>query len=103
MVEEITGIEQLNETLKTNETVLIDIWAQWCGPCKMIGPIVDEIAKEKTNVKVVKIDADTNKEIMTHFGIRSIPTLLYYKNNELKDKTVGATSKNKIVEKLESI
>lgn len=103
MVEEILGLEKLNEAVTSNETVLIDVWAAWCGPCRMIAPIVDEIAKENTNYKVVKVDADSNKEIMTQFGIRSIPTLLYFKNNVLKDKTVGAVSKKVILEKLENL
>lgn len=103
MVEDIISLDQLNETTQNNETVLIDIWAAWCGPCKMIAPVVDEIANEKANVKVVKIDADTNPEIMAKYGVRSIPTLLYFKNNVLKDKTVGAVPKNAILEKLNKL
>lgn len=103
MVEDIISLEQLNETTENNETVLIDIWAEWCGPCKMIAPVVDAIANEHANVKVVKIDADSNPEILAKYGVRSIPTLLYFKNNVLKDKTVGAVPKNAILEKLNKL
>jgi len=103
MVEEIVGLQSFNETTQNNNVVLIDVWAAWCGPCKMIAPIVDEIANENTNVKVIKVDADSNPEILAQYGIRSIPTLLYFKDNTLKDKIVGAVPKNMILEKLNKL
>jgi thioredoxin 1 len=103
MVEDILGLEKLNETIENNETVLVDVWAAWCGPCKMIGPIVEQVASENPNIKVVKVDADANKDITAHLGVRSIPALFYYKNSELKDKSVGAVSKTVIVQKLQNL
>ena len=100
MVEEINGLEQLEQVVQNNEAVIVDVWAAWCGPCRMIAPIVEAVANENSNIKVVKVDADVNKDVMQQFGIRSIPTLLYFKNGALADKTVGAVAKNTILEKI---
>ena len=101
MALEITQ-ENFRETLDTDLPVLVDFWAAWCGPCRMVGPIVDEISNEYQGRAVVaKIDADSNMDVMREFGIRSIPTLLIFKNGELVDKIVGAQPKVAITSKLD--
>ena len=84
--------------------VLVDFWAEWCGPCRMVGPIVEEISKDFTGkAVVVKCDVDSATEIAAKYGIRNIPTLLFIKNGEVVDKLVGAVPKAKIVEKLNAL
>ena len=83
--------------------VLVDIWAIWCGPCKMISPLVDEISSEyhDKGLSVGKLDADSNREIVTELGVRNIPTILLYKNGEIVDKSTGAVTKQKLVEMID--
>ncbi|MDE5948823.1 MAG: thioredoxin [Prevotella sp.] len=93
------------ETLKNGELPLVvDFWATWCGPCRMIAPIVEELAKEYDGKIVVgKCDVEENDEIAAEFGIRNIPTILYFKGGQMVDKTVGALSKAKLEEKFQSL
>jgi thioredoxin 1 len=101
MTLEITQ-ENFEETISTDKPVLVDFWAAWCGPCRMVGPIVDEIATEYTDRAVVgKIDADQNMELMKKYGIRSIPALLVFKNGEVVDRVVGAVPKQNITSKID--
>jgi thioredoxin 1 len=91
------------EVVKSEHPVLIDFWASWCGPCKMIAPIIDELATEyQGKVKVGKVDVDSNQNTAIHFGIRSIPTLLIFKGGQVVDTIVGAVPKQTIVDKLNS-
>jgi thioredoxin 1 len=90
--------------LKSDKPVIVDFWAEWCGPCRMVGPIVKDIGTEfEGRVVVTKIDVDNNPEVSAKFGIRNIPTILFFKNGEIVDKQVGAVPKNVIVSKLEAI
>jgi thioredoxin 1 len=84
--------------------VLVDFWATWCGPCRMIAPVLEEIAKEEgENVRVAKVDVDSNPALSNRFGIRNIPTLLFFKGGEVKDQVVGLTSKAELVKRLQTL
>jgi thioredoxin 1 len=99
---EITDANFEQEVLKSDVPVLLDFWAVWCGPCKMIAPFVQEIANEyEGKVKVGKVDVDNNPQTSMTYGIRSIPTLLIFKNGKIADQIIGAVPKNTIVNKIE--
>ena len=84
------------EVLNSEKTVLIDFYADWCGPCKMQSPIIDKIAEERTDIKVGKVNIDENSDLAEKYGIMSIPTLVVIKNGEVKNSFVGLTAKDKI-------
>lgn len=86
------------ENLISNDVVLVDFFANWCGPCKMLSPVLDDIASERSNVKIVKVDVDKNEELAKKYGIMSIPTLLLFKNGQVIDKHIGYISKDMLIE-----
>ncbi|MBK6505505.1 MAG: thioredoxin [Ignavibacteria bacterium] len=100
---EITDANFENEVVNSEIPVLIDFWAVWCGPCKLIAPTVEEIANDyQGKVKVGKLDVDNNQMVATKFGIRSIPTLLIFKGGKIVDQIVGAVPKSAIIQKLDA-
>ena len=99
---EITD-SNFEEIINSEKPVLVDFWAEWCGPCKMIGPVVEELANEFDGKAIIgKVDVDTNPGVSAKFGIRSIPTLLVFKGGEIVDKQVGAVPKSVLSEKIEA-
>ena len=86
-----------SEVLKSDKPVIIDFYADWCGPCKMMSPIIDEIAKEREDIKVGKLNVDENQELAMEYGVMSIPTIVIIKNGETDNVFVGVTDKNEIL------
>ena len=104
MAIEITDANFEELVLKSDKPVVIDFWAVWCGPCRMIAPIIEEMSKEYAEKAVVgKLDVDSNPNVTSKFGVRNIPTVLFVKNGEVADKQVGAVPRSVLVQKLEAL
>ena len=93
-----------NELLNSGKPLVIDFWAEWCGPCRMVAPIIEELAEEYGDrVLIGKMDVDKNDEVCSQFGIRNIPTILFFKNGKLVDKQVGAAQKAALAAKIDAL
>ncbi len=104
MAHEINDSNFEELVLKSDKPVLVDFWAEWCGPCRMITPIVNDLATEYEGKAIIgKVNVDENPGITSKFGIRNIPTILFFKNGEIADKQVGAVSKSVLVDKIKSL
>lgn len=104
MAQQVSDSNFEEVVLKSNKPVLVDFWAEWCGPCRAIGPIIEELSKEyEGKALIVKMNTDENPVTPTNYGIRSIPTLLFFKNGKVVDKLIGAVPKSNIKSKLDNI
>jgi len=88
------------EVLNSEKTVVVDFYADWCGPCKMMAPVIDELANENSNIKVCKVNVDDNRELAINYNIMSIPTIIIFKNGNIGKKFIGFTSKDDILKEI---
>lgn len=101
---QVINDSNINEVLASGKVVLIDFWATWCGPCRMLSPTVDDVAQElEGKVVVAKCNVDDAEDVAVTYGIRNIPTLLYFKDGQLADRTVGVVSKDEIISRLNNL
>jgi thioredoxin 1 len=103
-ISDVTDSQFEEEVIKSDRPVLVDFWAEWCAPCRMLAPVVKEIAEEfGDRVRVFKMDLDANPQTPHRYNVRAVPTLLFFKNGEVADQLVGAVPKARIVEKLQGL
>ena len=102
-VSPVGALDFESEVLKSDKLVIVDFWAEWCGPCKMIAPLLDEVAKELPDkVKIVKVNVDQEQQLAQQYGIYNIPTLLFFKGGKVREQVVGTAAKKVLVEKINS-
>ena len=102
-VSPVSALDFESEVLKSDKLVIVDFWAEWCGPCKMIAPLLDEVAKEMPDkVKIVKVNVDQEQQLAQQYGIYNIPTLLFFKQGTVREQVVGKAAKKVLVEKINS-
>ena len=100
----VTGENFEKEVLQSKQPVLVDFWAAWCAPCRIIGPVVEELAADfEGTAKVAKLDIDANPEVASQFGVRSIPTLLFFKDGKVVDRAIGVVPKEELADKLNAL
>ena len=100
-INEVTDNSFQAEVIESDQPVLVDFWAPWCGPCRMVGPILEEISGERDDVKIVKLNIDDNQQAAAQFGVISIPTMILFKNGAEAHRVVGAYPKAKLLNELE--
>ena len=104
MALELTDSNFEEKVIKSNQPAIVDFWAEWCGPCRMVGPTIEELSKEYEGKAVIgKVNVDENPQITAQFGIRNIPTILFFKNGNIADKQVGVANKSALKEKIEKL
>ena len=92
------------EVMQSNKTVIVDFWAEWCGPCKMISPLLDEVAREKAETVLIgKVNVDENQSLSFKYNIRAIPSLLFFKNGQVRDQVTGVTSKKDLISRIDAL
>lgn len=93
----------IKDITSKNVITIVDFWAQWCGPCRMLGPIIEELATDNTDIAIGKMNVDDNKETPLQYGVRGIPTIIFFKNGEVVDKVVGVKSKSELQAKIDTL